>query len=313
MLFRATRFTAIVLGLLTLVLVMQPLAASATVYYWTTSTNSYVDAPGTWDLSTMEWRTGSTQASWGSTAPTDIAQFGHWSGTGGLVQVATGTTVNVGGLNFSAVGGNYSLGGGVIQLNATGTTAPAIALISPLAGANTTISIGTTLAGTAGLTMYGVYSQVTNNITPTSSNGALILTGSNTLTGGITATNLSLTEDFSAAGAPTSNIIAAANAMTLNSITLALKGAGGATVNSQTYSGLTINSGGESVQAQFAATTSGSGGLTINLGNLSRGNTGATVDFAYGSNASSSNVVFQSSTANTDFTSSGGSNTILGG
>jgi autotransporter-associated beta strand protein len=102
--------------------------------------------------------------------------------------------------------------------------------------------------------------------------GTLTLTGANTYTGSTTLLRGAIVLDFSAAGAPTSNILAATSTLTFNSTTtttstgtVRIQGVDGNT-SSQTLATTAVTSGTNTLDL-----ISGSGGtLNVNLGNITR-------------------------------------------
>ena len=94
-----------------------------------------------------------------------------------------------------------------------------------------------------------------------SSAGTLTLTGPNTYSGATTVNGGSLTLDFSAAGAPTTNIInntANNSSLTLNGTNLTVKG-GSTAANSQQFNGLTLGPGSSSIVLTTNATRAAGG------------------------------------------------------
>jgi len=183
-------------------------------------------------------------------------------------------------------------------LNSTGT--------STFSGSISNTSTGGT--GRLNLTKRGLSTQV--------------LTGSNSY-GGTTAVNGgTLRLDFSAAGAPASNIIN--NTVTTGTSSLSMGGGtldivgNAATTNSQQFAGLTVAAGNSTIKA-----TSGAGGaVNANLGSTLTNNMGGTVDFNLPSSGSittaatttSSNGIWVSS-AGAAFATVGGTTwaTVTGG
>ncbi|MBM0106341.1 autotransporter outer membrane beta-barrel domain-containing protein [Steroidobacter sp. S1-65] len=188
---------------------------------------------GTWDLSTTFWGAdddGVTgpYAAWSNAALDDA----YFTGTGGAITLNTPITAHS--LFFTANG--YSLTGSTLTLagvNPTITT-----------NSNVTVSISSALAGTAGLIKNGA--------------GALILTGTNTFSGGITvnAGNLSV-DDNAALGALSNGITMAAGTSLSSSTSLS-----GRTV---TLNGGLITLAGATGTARFT----GAGGLDVTGGGVS--------------------------------------------
>jgi autotransporter-associated beta strand protein len=126
-------------------------------------------------------------------------------------------------------------------------------------------TIGTVVAGTDGLTKTGA--------------GTLVLTAANTVTGGANVRFGGLTLDFSVPGAPTSNILAAGNALTLGG-GLTAGGASGATLivngagnNSQSFASTAFAFGNNAVQVNDNGNI-----VNLALGTVTR-STGSVVKF----------------------------------
>jgi fibronectin-binding autotransporter adhesin len=121
------------------------------------ATASPQDGPGTWSTSGTNWWNGAANVAWPNLT-TSAALFGAGSGSAGTVTVSGSVTTNA--ITFNSAGsGSYTLTGGTIGL--AGTT--------PTITANSSGSIGSILAGSAGLTKAGA--------------GTLFLSGANTYSG----------------------------------------------------------------------------------------------------------------------------------
>lgn len=202
--------------------------------------------------------------------------------------------------NTLTIAGNTSLAPAIVAattltINGSGTTSVSGSLST---GGGTGAALALTYSGT----------------------GTLTLSGSNTYAGTTTMANVSGLEtlqlDFSAAAAPTNNIINNGVTITSNAISTgsALSVGGGtlrivgstaaSSTNSQAFNGTTVTAG------QTVIAFSGTAGNTINLdlGGITRTAVGGLVNFTQPS-AVTGNIY--TTTANPAFT--GGSNTILGG
>ena len=116
------------------------------------------DGAGTWNTTATNWWDGLTNVAWPNLT-TSSAIFGAGSGAAGTVTVSGSVITNA--VTFDAPGsGTYTLSGGTISLEGT----------APTITANVNASIGSLLAGSAGLVKAG--------------NGVLALSGSNSYTGG---------------------------------------------------------------------------------------------------------------------------------
>src|SRR3546814_14179037 len=105
-------------------------------------------------------------------------------------------------------------------------------------------SFGGAITGTGGLTKLGA--------------GALTLTGASTYSGATIIGGGKLALDFSPAGGPASDIISSSSPLTLSGGTIEVIGAAGDN-NNQSFNGLTVTAGGNTIRA-----ISGAGG-TVNL------------------------------------------------
>lgn len=205
--------------------------------------NVGVAAQGTWILGGANTYTGTTTVTNGTlTAGTDKA-FG---GTKGLV--VNGGTLDLNDFAITAPslagvsGGIVDLGAGSLTLNATtGST-----------------SFAGNVTGAGGLTKIGASTQM--------------LTGANTYTGATTIGGGTVGLDFSATGAPASNIISSSSTLNLGGGTLSIKG--GNAANAQAFNGLNVTAGNNRISA-----TAGAGGMGISLGAINR--TGGLLDFGF--------------------------------
>jgi fibronectin-binding autotransporter adhesin len=159
--------------------------------------------------------------------------------------------------------------GGILDLNDIGMTFPTLsgdggtvdlgsATLTLEAAADTSATYAGSITGSGGLTKLGASSQT--------------LTGASTYTGDTTIAGGALTLDFSAAGAPTGNIIGSSSALNMSGGVLNVIGADG-TASSQNFGGLNVTAGNNVIDV-----ASGAGGsTTLNLGAITR--TGGFMDF----------------------------------
>lgn len=217
-------------------------------------------------------------------------------------QLNSNFTLNT--LDFASNAAAFSLGGsGTInfQTNSDEGFAPSIVQAS---AANQTINnkisltdaVGIYTLGSGSLTLNGVISGAVALVKQGLS--TLILTAANTYSGGTIVNAGTLKLAFSASGAPSNNILALANILTVNGGILSLQGSNAPATNiSQTFSGLVVNSGANAIRS-----TAGSGGsITLSLGPITR-NLGGLLDFTL---PTSGSIATSSGTANTILTGSG--------
>src|ERR1700761_88143 len=197
---------------------------------------------------------------------------GNWLLSGANTYAGT-TTVTAGTLtvgNTSALGASKGVivNAGTLDLNGQAITAPS------LAGTGGTVDLdggSLTLNATAGSTSYAGSITGSGGVTKLGA-GTQTLTGANTYTGATPLGGGTLALDFSASGAPASNIISGSSALSMDGATLSIKGA--AAANTQSFNGLDITGGNNRISA-----TAGAGGLGIALGAITRSS--GLVDFAF--------------------------------
>lgn len=201
------------------------------------------------------------------------------------------STVSIGatnGLAFSPSIGTFTLGGlsGSANelLQATGGSAATI----QAGNNNASTSYSGVLSGSGGLTKIGA--------------GTLIVSGANLYSGATAANGGTLELNFSATGAPASNILPSGSALSLGGGSLLINGAATGGGSSQAVASLTINSGASTVVD--TANSSVASALTITSSSIVR-NLGGTVDFTPPSGTQSSSNGIVTSASNT--------NGILGG
>jgi fibronectin-binding autotransporter adhesin len=191
----------------------------------------------TWLVSGANTYTGSTTVNGGTLRAGNTSAFGATSG----VAVNSGGTLDLNDLDITlrslaGTGGTVDLGSGTLTLNDAAGTSTAYA---------------GNITGSGGLVKTGASTQT--------------LTGTNTYTGATTVSGGTLRLDYSAATAPTSNIISSASNLNMGGGVLNAIGAAGE-ANTQTFNGLSVTGGNNTIGA-----TSGTGGsMALNLGAITR-------------------------------------------
>ncbi|MEI6072669.1 MAG: autotransporter-associated beta strand repeat-containing protein, partial [Verrucomicrobiae bacterium] len=217
---------------------------------------------------------------------------------------AGGTYLGEGILNVASAG---SLGSGALNFTGPGTLQAA----GTVALGSRAVTIGTGVTATFdtngnNITVGGVISGVNSGLNKFGQ-GTLTLTGANTYSGTTLVTDGTLKLDFSAAGAPTSNIINPASLLTtggyqglnLNgggvrtnvatTATLSIQGKDN-TANTQAFTGFSplatqgsVAIGGGMTYMNFAS-GSGTGSLAVNMGGITYGGTAGSNSQGYNSN-----------------------------
>ena len=238
-----TRVLGLWLALL-LPLTTAPVSLTAATYYWDSDATAAGDNPvlgtglggtGNWDTASLLWYNSLTNAdvAW----PNSAADAAIFTGTAGAVTLAAGG-VNAGSLQVLTTG--YSLSGGALTLGGAGSNV--------FVGSGVTATINSAIAGTNGLGVYGP--------------GTLNLTGANSYSGSTNVNNgATLNLNFATNA---TDIISSGSPLVLNSGTLTLTGASGAT-NSQTFASTSIAGGSIVTMTQNGATS-----LTANLGTITQ-------------------------------------------
>lgn len=202
---------------------------------------------------------------------------GSWTLAGantytGPTMVQNGTLV-AGNANAFGTTAALVVNGGTLDINDLGITA------SSLAGTGGSVDLGSgtlTLKSASGSTTYAGSIVGSGGLTKMGAS-TVTLTGGNTYSGATTVGGGTLGLDFSAAGAPVSNIINSASPLVMSGGTLAVKGA--SAVNSQSFGGLNVTAGNNRINA-----VAGSGGsLAVGLGGITR--SGGLVDFDFNTGA----------------------------
>ncbi|MBZ9873246.1 autotransporter-associated beta strand repeat-containing protein, partial [Mesorhizobium sp. BR1-1-9] len=191
---------------------------------------------GTWVLTGANTRTGAIQINGGTLRAGSASAFG----TTTAITISSGT-LDLNGFDLAAT--SLAGTGGTVALGSGNLT------VSPASG--TTVFAGS-ITGSGGYTKLGA--------------GTQRLTGQNTYTGATTVGGGTLALDFTAAGAPASNIISSASTLNMAGGALTVNGSSGQT---QGFAATNITAGGNTI--------TGAGTVTVNLGAINR--TGGIVNF----------------------------------
>jgi len=234
-------------------------SASATVLYWDSdgAGSSALGGSGTWDTTSLLWRSGATTGTLVAYANTALTGTARLGGTAGTLTIKTGTTINANQVIFNTSGYTIAGADSTSILNLDGT-APTITI-----GDGSTQTISATIAGSAGLTKAW-------------DNGTLVLAGANTYTGATTINGGTLVLDMNAGGSLNSASTLTTGTAT-NSGNFVVKGKDG-TASSQTLGALT---GGVQATLSTIKLTPGASGGTVNLtldNTWNRGGAGSTLN-----------------------------------
>lgn len=212
-----------------------------------------------------------------------LSKSGSGTLTLGVANSYSGTTtVSAGTLTFSGAG---SLGSTTADLVMSGGTLD-LATASPLTVGTLYITGGATVQnGTLTATDYDFYATgapsisavLTGSDVDLTKGGSAVLTlaNANSYTGTTTVNGGTLTLNFNAATAPTSDIVHGTSALRLGGGTLTLTGKNSTSL-SQTFNGLTLNTG---ASAFTLSTGNSAGSALLTLGTIAC-NVGATVNFS---------------------------------
>jgi autotransporter-associated beta strand protein len=233
-----------------------------------------VDASGSWSVP-ANWNGGGIASGAGSSA-----DFSTLSLSSNLT-VTLDSARTISGFKFGDTTATYNW-------TIAGTNTLTLGLLPNLNVVNQSVTISTPLAGTAGLTKIGP--------------GALIIAGAtNTFTGGVTLNAGPLMLDYSAINSPVTNLIPAANALTLGGG--ALQVTGGSVTSTQAFVSTVLNAG--------ASVVAGTNLPTVNLASVTA-NTGGVVKFigpatigSGGGNVISNAIITATAGGNNAFVSSG--------
>jgi autotransporter-associated beta strand protein len=155
------------------------LAAPARAQTW--DANAGISGPqdgsGTWSTVDANWWNGSTNVVWPNLT-TSSAIIGSNSGAAGTITVSDSITLNA--ITFNAPGsGNYTLTGGTLGFAGS----------SPTITANTAAEIGSAITSGVGLTKSGAGTLTLSGVVSNTSGNISISRGAVTLTGTLTNTN----------------------------------------------------------------------------------------------------------------------------
>ena len=199
-----------------------------------------------------------------------------FSNTGGLSTSSATETFNVsssGGIAITTGLINTDAGAQTLTVNGAGglLTLGGYTLENSGSTARTDVINGTGNVAINGAVVNGT--AATGSGLTYSGSGTLTLSASSSYTGGTGVTSGTLALDFSAAGAPTTNIVSSSSALTLGGGTLNINGKGSAT-NSQAFASTTLTGNTSSI---LSFTQNSATSLGATLGGLTR-NGGSTVD-----------------------------------
>ncbi len=245
-----------------MVLLVAPAAWSQSNYWdinGSTANAGGATPSGTWNTSQAFWNnaTGTgTPYVWGNTGLETAVFAAGTDATGSYtVTLGAGGPINLAALQINL--GTVTLAAATASdvLNFGNSTS------SIFTASGTILTIGAVINGSAGITKTGT--------------GTLVLATANNYTGTTAVNAGTLTLDFSQSISPATNIINSASSFTLGgNSTLILAGGTGAT-NSQSFNGLTVNSGLDTI----TLTQNGATSLSASFGSITRGGAGAVVTF----------------------------------
>ena len=221
-------------------------------------------ANGVWNTATsgLNW---STTGNWlGSTIANDIgatADFSQVNITNDPTVVYLDSSRTLGNLIFGDTVTN-SVAGWSLTNNTLTLSAPAPAITVNALGSGKVASIGSILAGSAGLTKLGAGEL------------KLVPATAETFTGGLTANQGQLDVNWGTA-LGTANLINSANALTLGGGTISLQAASNQSGQSQTFASTTLNAGANVIGINAGGTTT----FPLTLGAVTR-NAGSTLNIA---------------------------------
>jgi autotransporter-associated beta strand protein len=203
--------------------------ASATPF--ATSSGIWISPVGGNWSATTNWNGGQIASGNGSTADFSTLELA----ANATVVLDTNRTIS--GLKFGDTSATYNW-------TISGTNVLTLGASQTINVVNDAATISTPVAGTNGLTKSGF--------------GALVLSASNSVTGGVTVNNGSLTLDFTATNSPSANLIPT-NSLAISGGALQIFGNTNST-STQNFSGTTLSAG--------ASTVSATNNATVNLGTI---------------------------------------------
>ena len=226
-------------------------------------------------VSTDTW-TGATSTDWatasnwvystgsGPVATGDSIVFTNTNtqGTAALTDTLTTSTFLLAGITFNAPAISYTMAGNAFELtgnivdNSTNTETIGNAINLPATHSFSVVSggslvLGGDISGAGGVTL--------------NSPGTVTLTAANGYTGITTLSDGTLALNFSASGAPTTNIISASSVLSLGGGTLSV--AGSSSSSAQTFASTTLTAGNSVVSASGSATVK-LGAITYGVGSI---------------------------------------------
>ena len=243
-------------------------------------------------------------------------------GTGAVTDGTSGRVITLNGLGALTLGGVVTNTAGANNTltvnNGTGTGTTSALNLGGLAISNSATSYTDTINGSGNVNVNG---PITNGGTSTlgvltySGTGVLTLSGANTYSSTTNVNSGTLKLDFTAAGAPTSNIIKSGNVLTLAGGTFNVKGSaasgfiqtlGTLTLGASSNNGIVLTPGATGTDAVLFSSLTANGGSALNVNYAAGTTNGATIGNDYIQFTTAPTVTNGIISANDTVTDSGG-------